>query len=333
MLFAVGTYTSFGGPGVAVIDAKKDKIECVASLAAVADPTWVMQSPGKANILYSSGAITGTKTGLVASYLWAEGRLMVLSVQETGGRACCHLCVDADESHLYAANYLDGSVSVFPLKDGKIGPCCQFLPYTAPLGPNEKRQESSHAHQFSFRPGTREAYVCNLGTDQVVVYERQEDGTLAFRYAIPCQAGTGSRHLIFDGPNRFYLAGELTGWVSTFTFQGGQWHCDQVLSTLPEGGFQGTNTAAAIRMDESKIYVSNRGHDSIALFDRLPEGTLRSAGHLASPGCFPRDFQLWEGGFLIAQQKAGGVVFMDREGKAHGQVDIPGAVCVCPMAE
>ena len=83
MLFAVGTYTSFGGPGVAIIDAKKEKIDCVASLAAVADPTWVMQSPGKANILYSSGAITGTKTGLVASYLWAEGRLMVLSVQET----------------------------------------------------------------------------------------------------------------------------------------------------------------------------------------------------------------------------------------------------------
>ena len=333
MLCAVGTYTRFGGPGVAVVDAEKDNIRLICTLDAVADPTWVMQSPHQHQILYSTGAVADKKIALVASYLLENGKLTALSIQETKGAGSCYLCVDKDEKHLYAANYVDGSVSVFPLENGRIGPCCQFLPHEAPLGPNTVRQEHSHAHQFELRPGKDEAFVCNLGTDQVVIYDRRADGSLSFRETIPGKPGTGPRHLIFDGPDRFYLAGELEGWVSTYEYKDGKWNCLQVLSTLPAGCARPDNTAAAIRMDEKRIYVSNRGHDSIALFDKLPDGTLSPAGHLAVPGCFPRDFRLWEGGYLIAQQKGGGVAYMDSQGKAGAHLEIPGAVCVCPLAE
>ena len=311
-----------------------EKLQFLCASNQVADPTWVMQSPGDPRILYAAGAVEGKKDGVVASFLWDREKLILLSVQETGGQACCHLCVDQDESHLYAANYLDGSVSVFPLAEGKIFPCCQFIRHDAPLGPHKIRQEFSHAHQFTFRPGTQEAFVCNLGTDQVVVYERMENGQLQNKYEIPAaQPGIGPRHLIFDGPDRFYLVGELEGWISTYTCKAGAWKCDQLLSTLPEGYDGPVNTAAAIRMDEGHVYVSNRGQDSIVIFDRLPDGTLQLNRHVAVPGCFPRDFQLWEKGFLVAQQKAGGVAYMNENGAAGDFLVIDGAVCVCPLTE
>ena len=334
MIFAVGTYTSLGGPGVALVEAMGEQLKFLCSSDQVADPTWVMQSPENPHILYAAGAVKGSKDGLVASFLWEKETLTLLSTQETGGQACCHLCVDEDESHLYAANYLDGSVSVFPLENGKILPCCQFIRHEAPLGPNEKRQEFSHAHQFTFRPGTKEAFVCNLGTDQVVVYERMENGLLKNTYEIPAvQPGTGPRHLIFDGTDRFYLVGELEGWISTYSFKNNAWQCDQLLSTLPEGYDGPVNTAAAIRMDESHVYVSNRGQDSIVIFDKQADHTLKLNRHVAVPGCFPRDFRLWEKGFLLAQQKAGGVAYMTADGAPVASLPIDGAVCLCPLSE
>lgn len=330
MLFAVGTYTHLGGPGVALIRAEGKNLQWLCASDAVKDPTWVMQSPHAPHILYVTGAEDGQ--GVVASYAWTENALTLLSCQPTGGQSCCHLAVDADETHLYAANYGDGSVSVFPLEAGKIGPCCQFLRHEAPLGPNTIRQNCSHAHQCMFRPGTQELFVCNLGTDQVLVYNRQADGLLELKETIPGKAGTGPRHLHFEHADHFYLVGELSGWISSYVCDQGIWQCEQILSTLPEG-YSDKNSAAAIRLDEKRVYVSNRGPDNIALFDRLADGKLAPAGHVPVPGCFPRDFQLWENGFLLAQQNAGGVAWMDAQGVAGQSLPIDGAVCLCPLNE
>ena len=331
MLFAVGSYTSLGGPGVAVIRAEGTKLAFLCASREVTEPTWVMQAPKHPHILYAACGAEGTKEGIAASFFFSQDGLTLLSAQPTGGRACCHLAVDEEEKNLYAANYLDGSVSVFPLtEEGKIGPRSQFLRHIAPTGPNPVRQECSHAHQCVFRPGTQELFVCNLGTDQVLIYARQADGTLRPQSSIQAQPGTGPRHLAFDGPCRFYLAGELGGWLSVYQLQEGKWQCLQLLPTVP-GGFQGENTAAAIRLDEKRAYVSNRGHDSIALFDRGADGLLTPVGHVAVPGCFPRDFRLWAGGFLLAQQKRGGVAWMDAQGQPGESLALEGAVCLCPL--
>lgn len=328
MLFAVGTYTTQGGPGLALISAQGQKMELLCAADALADPIWALTGK-QGKTLYAACNQAGNE-GWVASFSWSRTGLTMLSAQPTGGRACCHLCLDAEERYLYAANYLDGSVSVFPLAGEKILPRCQFVPHEAPLGPHPTRQECSHAHQVSFRPGTRELFVCNLGTDQVLIYDCGEDGKLLLRQAIACKPGAGARHLIFDGPARFYLVGELDGWVMTYALKNGAWECLQALPTIPED-FKGVNTAAAVRMTETHVYVSNRGHDSIACFDRRADGTLAGPRLLSVPGSFPRDFLLYEGGFLLAQQKSGGVAFLGRDGAAGPALDIPGAVCLCPL--
>lgn len=330
MRYAVGSYTAKGGPGVAVVEAGEREVRLLDASRAVAKPTWVLPSE-KQPVIFSTGADWETGEGLAASFAWENGRLRLLSRQPSRGLSCCHLCLEEQERFLYAANYMTGTVAVFPLLQGMIQPMIQLAALEGPLGPNPKRQERHHAHQCTFRPGTQELFVCDLGGDQVVVYDAQADGTLRQRDAISCPPGTGARHLVFDGPDRFYLAGELEGWAMTFEYAAGKWACRQCLSTLP-AGYQGPeNKAAAIRMDDRQVVISNRGHDSLAVFDRLPDHTLRFACWLPTPGAVPRDFRMTQGRFLLAQEQGGGIAWMARNGAYGPALDVPETVCVSPL--
>lgn len=330
MRYAVGSYTAKGGPGVAVIEAGETEITLLDASRAVAKPTWVLPSE-KQPVIFSSGADWETGEGLAASFALENGKLRLLSRQPSGGLSCCHLCLGEQERFLYAANYKTGTVAVFPLENGRILPMVQLVALEGPLGPNAIRQEQHHAHQCTFRPGTKELFVCDLGGDQVAVLDVQADGTLRLQTHIPCPPGTGARHLVFDGPDRFYLAGELDGWAMTFERTGEQWACRQCLSTLP-AGYQGpVNTAAAIRMDEKQVVISNRGHDSLAVFDRLPDHTLRFSCRLPTPGAVPRDFRMAQGRFLLAQEQGGGIAWMGRDGASGPALALPETVCVAPL--
>ena len=81
------------------------------------------------------------------------------------------------------------------------------------------------------------------------------------------------------------------------------WMQLQSLSTLPEEGFDDVNSTATVRVHPSgkAVYVSNRGHDSIAAFITDPStGLLTPAGHSPTKEC-PRAFGLDpDGDFLYA---------------------------------
>jgi 6-phosphogluconolactonase len=68
----------------------------------------------------------------------------------------------------------------------------------------------------------------------------------------------------------------------------------QTIPALPKD-FAGKNTAAEIVVDAKGrfLYVSNRGHDSIAVFSIDPDsGTLKSPEWVPSGGKTPRNFAI-----------------------------------------
>lgn len=334
MKILVGSYNTFmNGPGLALMEMQGEQLKMIAAFAELKDPIWAEQSR-KSNVVYVAATQQDGVHACVASYRWEGDSLTLLSRQDDPGRGNCHLCLDEEERFLYSANYSDGSVAVFPVtQDGRILPCLQYFEHQGPLGPRADRQERTHAHQVSFRPGKNELFLCDLGTDQVAVYETAPDGTLTLQQEITCKAGTGPRHLCFDGPDAFYLVGELTGWLSRYVFEGGRWQCVQTLSSLPEGYHGPENTAAAIRVDDGHVYVSNRGHDSIAVFPRKADGMVTKPFFIATPGTFPRDFVLMGSGFLLAQQNSGTVAYMNENGVPGATVKVGGAVSVLPLQD
>lgn len=320
MRFYIGTYTAQGGEGVFACEWDGNAPRVICAARELDDPTYLLLS-NDGQTLYASGARNGE--GAVAGYAVEETGLRLMDMQPANGKDTCHLAVSPDGRTLYAANYATGSVSVFPLENGRLLPMCQQLVHTG-SGPNARRQKAAHVHQCVFQPGTGTLFAVDLGADRIALYNREgRGGRLEEAGEISVPAGTGPRHLLFDGPSRFYLAGELANTALAYQWENGRWRLSRCVSTLP-AGFAGESYAAAIRLRKGALYVSNRGHDSIAVFTLSADGTLRAKEWLTSQGCWPRDFDwLRDGTLLIANQKAGGVY-------CGGHVlPIKGATCVC----
>lgn len=321
MRFYVGTYSVEGSPGIAVCELWGDQLVMVAQDAQLQSPTWLTLSACR-RYLYAHGRDESGEQ-VVCSFLTSQSGLTLLSKSSTHGNSTCHLSLDPDEKLLIASHYHEGRVSLYPVHEGVIGTQKQLVQQYG-RGPNQERQEGPHAHQSLMRPGHPEVFTCDLGADRVFIYHL--DSRLVLIDDILLPAGSGPRHLAFDGDTRFYVCAELSNEVYCFVRRANAWHMDQVLSTLPHP--VDGNTCAAIRLFGDELYVSNRGHDSIARFQRTSDGSLTAQGYISAHGKGPRDFVRVPGGFLIANQLAGGVQYLDPAGMPVASLDIPGAVCV-----
>lgn len=218
----------------------------------------------------------GGKNSALASFCIKEdGTLCSMSaLSDTHGVVACHLTVDSGE--IYVVNYLSGNVVKMPdcidTHEGK--------------GPNEKRQEMPHTHFVTVTPDGFVA-ATDLGTDSVYFYDR--DLKLKFRLSVP--SGYGARHLAFSEDKKYlYVANELVASVSVFSYDGEKSKYLATYKAVPND-FRGENLGSAIRVYKNKVYMSNRGHDSISVFE-ANEGTLTLSGFIKT-GKTPRDFNIF----------------------------------------
>ncbi|MBQ4553168.1 MAG: lactonase family protein [Clostridia bacterium] len=322
MRFYTGCYTRMGGPGIGVCRWEHGQIALEHTYRDINDPTYVILSHDH-RTLFAVGSLPDTGEGAAASYRIIGDELQLISVQKTGGKAACHLAESEDGRFLYVANYLSGSVSAFPVTDGMLGERIQLSQHTG-RGPHLTRQEGPHTHQCVFRPGTNELFVCDLGIDRVMVYaQNPATGLLSYKEEIVMPGGMGPRHLVFADKDRFYVTGELDN-VVRYVVNDNGWRIAAEMSVLPEG-WSGENTSAAIRLHEEKLFVSNRGHDSLCSIELDAAGKMCSASWILTGGRIPRDFAFVPGGVLYAHQETGGVIASN-----GAALCMDGAVCICP---
>jgi 6-phosphogluconolactonase len=137
--------------------------------------------------------------------------------------------------------------------------------------------------------------------------------------------GAGPRHLCFHPNGRWiYVSNELNSTVTACSFDGesGTAAPIQTLSTLPEG-YRGKNTCAQIHMipNGRYMYVSNRGHDSIAGFAVDPETGLLEERGIASTEPIPRAFNInADGRFLFAAGRDSGQLAVHRIDQSSGSL-------------
>jgi 6-phosphogluconolactonase len=109
--------------------------------------------------------------------------------------------------------------------------------------------------------------------------------------------GAGARHLVFHPDRGYaYLADEFSDSVSTYAFDEGtgQLSLLETVSTLPNDFPGGDNTCADVHItpDGRFVYVSNRGHDSLAMFSvDAGTGQLSSLGQVPTEPR-PREFEV-----------------------------------------
>ena len=231
------------------------------------------------------------------------GRLTFLKQTETGGRNGVKIILDPAERFAIVANYGTGNISVLPIAaDGALLPCSSVLRLEGKphLRARARHQEMSHPHDLAFDPSGRFIIVPDKGLDRVFVVEfSASDGSLKCvdQGRSTARGGSGPRHAVFHPSEPWvWVANELDSTVTTYRWDGERGTLVQVdvVSTLPVE-FNEDSIVAEIgyHQPSNALYVSNRGHDSIAMFRAdLVSGGLQQRGWIPSGGTKPRFFSL-----------------------------------------
>ena len=351
-LLYAGTYTEgTRSEGIYLIrmDRGSGQLQRVGSVDAGPNPSFLAIHPN-GRVLYAVNELeqfNGRPTGAVSAFAIerASGALTRLNEQPSEGGAPCFVSVDRSGRALLVANYAGGSVALLPIEaNGALAPA-QVVQHTG-TGPNAERQEAPHAHCILPDPSNRFVLAADLGADRVFVYRLDLEGK-SLRHVEGGDAvmrpGAGPRHIAFHPTLPLvFVANELDSTVATLRFDParGALSPQGTLSTLP-AGWTGTNYPADIHVAASgrTLYVSNRGHNSIAVFSVAEStGALALDQVVPTEGDWPRNFSLDPTGrwLLVANQRSDSVVVFGRD-PANGRltptrplqrIAIPSPVCL-----
>jgi 6-phosphogluconolactonase len=335
-LLYVGTYTDNGdiaeGIHLVQFDTRTGALTRLGAINAGANPSFLTIHP-KGHALYAVNEVT-TRAGKPAGGVSAfsinreNGQLSLLNEQSSEGGAPCYISPDRGGRSVLVANYVGGNVAVLPvMSDGSLGPASHVVQH-AGRGPNAQRQEAPHAHFVATDPSNRFALAADLGVDRVLVYRLSADGRSLQHESTGdgrVKPGAGPRHVGFHPTLPFVVvANELDSTVTAFRFHSDIGALTPVhsASTLP-ASWRGTSYCADIHFAPSGryVYVSNRGHNSIAMLSVAETGALRLEQTIATGGDWPRNFSLDPTGdwLLVANQRSGDIVVFSRD-EASGRL-------------
>ena len=350
LLVYVGTYTTGKSEGIYRyrLDLRSGELKHAGTTSGVVNPSFLALAPNH-RYLYAVNEIAqfeGKKSGAVSAFAVDQttGELRFLNQQPTMGADPCYVDVDAEARFVLVANYTGGNVTVFPLaRDGSVAEATD-LKQGQGSSINRERQEGPHAHCIVLDPANRFAYSCDLGTDKIMIFQfdsRRGKLMPAAQPWVQVKPGSGPRHLAFHPSGKYlFVLSELSSTVTSFLRDPvkGSLKELQTLSTLPTD-FTGTNTGADIHVssDGRFLYCSNRGHDSIAIFQIAAGNSMLTAiGFELTRGSTPRNFGIDPSGkfLLVANQKSDNLVVFRRDlttGRlnltAH-PVEVPSPVCL-----
>lgn len=346
----VGTFFGNGSEGIYVyeFDRAKGRLKQIQVVPTLESPTFIALHPtGKFLYSVNRGATDEMKSsGSVSSFSIDQitGKLTSLNSRPAYGSGPCHISIDNTGKWAIVSNYAEGNFVVLSVfDDGLLGSSSDSRKHIG-SGYNKERQEKSHVHSAILSPDNKFIIVSDLGTDKIHSYAlNTADGriTTAQKPYVEVKPGAGPRHLTFHPGGKFaYSAEELTSTVGVFSYNAESGSLNVVqdsVKALPDD-FTGKNTAADIHTDPKGrfLYMSQRGHNSIAIFSIGEGGKITLVGHQDTKGKTPRNFMIDKKGhfFFVANQDTGNIVLFRLDQKTgklvptKSQVNVPSPVCL-----
>jgi 6-phosphogluconolactonase len=345
-LLYIGTYTEDASEGIYCyrFDEKTGELSLKFITPNRENPSFLAISPDQKH-LYAVSEVKqspGIDSGSVTAYrIAASGELEKINQKATKGYHPCHVEVSPDGKFVVASNYSSGSLSFYRVEtDGALSESFQQIQHVG-SGPDSTRQSQPHAHSALFAGSGDLLVSADLGNDKLEFYQYDE-ATARFQEAgkpfVAMEPGAGPRHFAFSPDGQFiYVMNELNSTVSVLKKEGEHFELQESVSTLP-AGFTGNNFGADIHVsaDGRFMYSSNRGHNSIAVFGRETDGTIRLIETVSVEGEWPRNFALTPNGsfLLVANQHSNNVTVFRVDLQAGTlsytgkSVDIPNPVCL-----
>lgn len=240
----------------------------------------------------------GQATGSVSAFeILDDFSLKFINQQPTGGTDPCFVITDREDQHVYVANFMSGSVIMFPVDgNGGLMPASDFHQHEG-HSVNAKRQAGPHAHSIIFSPDEQFVFVPDLGKDQIVAYylDQQQGKLLSVEtQSFSTEPGAGPRFGVFHpNGNFFYFINEISQEIGVLAYnkEHAVFETKQVVPTVRKN-FDGENSCADIHItsDGRFLYGSNRGHNSIVIYRILENGLLEYVDTTPCGGEIPRNF-------------------------------------------
>ena len=229
--------------------------------------------------------------------------LNILNQMPVNGITPCHLTVAPDGKFVYTVNYSSGNLSEIPLVNGIPCPPGRLIQHSG-SSVNLRRQKSAHPHFAGFDPQGRQLFVCDLGTDEIWIYNYIPGKGVE----LPCveklklPPGSGPRHLALapDG-DTIYVANELSSSAASFYKEAGRWRLVKNLSSRSGKQLAQKNFPGAIKVtsDGKFFFITNRGDDTIAVFKTSERGNFELIANVDAQGQYPSDILLDENNQML----------------------------------
>lgn len=337
--FYLGTYTQGESKGIYQGRLNAAGTFDSLQLAAVSNnPSFLCFAYGN-KVLLAVNEVDTDGSGTLASYLIDDGQLKLVDTAKSGGAHPCHVNVNA-KGDVLISNYTGGSLGLVKVTDN--GQLSELSDVARHAGQSRTgRQTKPHVHSAWYTNNPQEAIVIDLGLDKLFFYDIKGN-RLVVKDSLAVETGSGPRHAVFHPKQSvLYVANELNSTLTVLSKPDKKsWKVLNSMSTLPDD-FKGESYCADIRIspDGRFLYVSNRGHNSLAIFSINHSGeALTPIAHTSVKGVWPRNFALTADGeyLLVANQHSNNLVSFKRD-KQTGLLtyldDIKADAPVCVLFE
>lgn len=315
----IGTYTHQGSYGIYIahFNPATGAIELRDSIAA-SNPSFLQLTAGGTRIF----AVEENKEGAVSLFelnpVTSKGQPK--HKENTFGASPCFIDIHSSSKWLAVANYMGGSMNIFPIANGMHQDASQIIDYSG-KGSHPSRQTQAHAHQSIFSPDGKFLWVVDLGLDKVIRYpfnpkkEKPADPVKALEIKLP--AMTGPRHVALHPKLPIaYVLGELDGTIRVVEHLNNSYSITQtvVSDTVSQ---QPGSAHILLSPDNKFLYVSHRAQaNMISIYEVHPKaGVIRSVGAVSTGGTSPRNFTIHPSGkwVLAANQTTNNIVVFARD--------------------
>ncbi len=333
MRVLIGSYTHKNKSGIHQyrFDEENGDAVLTASYDEVENPSYLMVDPS-GKMIYSVSETNGLNGGSVVQYSIGEHMELNFSgFQPSYGDDPCHLFRFHDD--LIVCNYSSGTAAIYPIDDqGRIFAVSQKIQH-AGSSIHPERQSGPHVHFGAATPDKSYLAIVDLGIDQIIFYEPTANGYKEYS-RLTCETGSGPRHFVWH-PRlpQLYVVNELSSSVTVYECSGDYktFKRLQTITTIPDGFVENNQCAAIVMSRDSRfLYLTNRGHDSIASYSiDKNTGLLALLEIKSTRGKWPRDCALSpDDAFLFAANEHSDSVTLFARNRETGLLDYRSTVAV-----
>lgn len=307
--FFVGSYGSEIDRGVYVFQLDEDNGEILKKkfYKTTGGPSFLAREDRWVYTCYKNNTGRATDGG-IWQYAAMDVQFGLTARISKDGKSFEHCYPSKEHNAVYAVDYYNGEVAVIPFNNlHKVVSVVQIIKHTG-SGPDQRRQMEAHPTFVCLSFDNEKIIVCDLGTDEIVFYNVIEKGRLERNdeLSFSVKAGNGPKKLLYSKDGQFaYLLNELANTIEVYKNDHNYMTLIQTVDTFPKEEFGKTSYAGDMTMMEDApfLFASNRGHDSVGVFEINEETGLLTYIEYVDTDANPKALQVFKGSFSDGEYK------------------------------